>query len=153
MTAPPALMWMPQHPRLAPYAQFTLPLSGKWSKNRTHSLTKDQTGIVLRKSAREIKSAVAWSTKLAVRGMAFRQDKVWLDIMVYKLNMRSDAVNVVDIVCDGIKLGLEIDDRWYAIRQLDWEVVPANPRIVIGIGQQATSAAAASTPSADLPAR
>ncbi len=62
-------------------------------------------------------------------------NKVWLDILVQKPNHKGDAVNVVDLICDAVKEAVGVDDRWFSIRRLDWEIVKENPRLFVGIGQ------------------
>lgn len=62
-------------------------------------------------------------------------NKVWIDIMVQKPDHRGDAVNVIDLVCDALKVAIGVDDRWFCIRRLDWEVVRTDPQLFIGIGQ------------------
>jgi hypothetical protein len=56
-------------------------------------------------------------------GVTFEKAKIWLDIMVEKANHRSDAINTIDILCDGLKKGIGIDDRWFSIARLDWCLV------------------------------
>jgi hypothetical protein len=53
-------------------------------------------------------------------------NKVWIDILVQKPNHKGDAV----------KDTLPVDDRWFCIRRLDWEIVKDNPRLFVGIGQE-----------------
>ena len=65
----------------------------------------------------------------------FFNNKVWLDVLVQKPNHKGDAVNVLDLVCDAIKEAIGVDDRWFAIRRLDWEIVKDNPRLVLGVSQ------------------
>jgi len=68
------------------------------------------------------------------------EGKVWVSIFVQKPNHRSDAINVIGSVCDGLKTGLGVDDRWFSIRQLDWEIVKDNPLIFVCFGQEIRSA-------------
>jgi len=42
----------------------------------------------------------------------------------------------VDLVCDAIKAAVDIDDRWFCIRRLDWEIVKINPQLFLKIGQE-----------------
>jgi hypothetical protein len=58
-----------------------------------------------------------------------------VSIFVQKTNHRGDAINVIDLVCDAIKDAVGLDDRWYSLSSVDWEIVKANPRIFISIGQ------------------
>lgn len=122
-------------PRLRREIGFALPYSGHYSKNGIFAFTKDAQHIALRKEAKSIKNAVAMSAKLSLRGERFFEGKVWIDILVQKPHHKSDAVNVVDLICDGLKVGIGVDDRWFSIRRLDWEIVKEHPMIYIGAGQ------------------
>lgn len=69
---------------------------------------------------------------------AWVEAKIWIDIFVEKPNHRGDAINVVDLVCDAVKDATGVDDRWYSIRRLDWAIVKREPRIYVGICQEAS---------------
>jgi len=114
--------------------RFAFPFQSLFSKNAIY-----RTGygghVFIRKEVRALRDAIAMTF------MPFRKDyvnnKVWLEIFVQKPNQRSmDAVNVVDTVCDAVKVGLGIDDRWFSIYRLDWEIVKDNPRIFVGASQE-----------------
>jgi len=68
------------------------------------------------------------------RAVAFQKGKVWLDIMIYRPDMRADPPNFIDSICDGVKSALGIDDRFYA-GSWDWELDKKNPRIEIEVRQ------------------
>ena len=75
---------------------------------------------------------------LALRGKAeWFQAKLWLDIFVEKPDHRGDAVNVVDLVCDAVKVATGVDDRWYSLHRVDWSIVKHEPRLIIGLRQAA----------------
>ena len=38
-------------------------------------------------------------------------------------------------MCDAIKKAIKIDDRWFCIRRLDWEIIKTNPKLYVGVGQ------------------
>jgi len=84
------------------------------------------------RAAREL---IAWEVKRITHGREIFEGPLWIDILVQKPNHRFDAVNFLDGICDGVKLAVGIDDNWFAIRRLDWEIVKTTPRIYIGVGQ------------------
>jgi hypothetical protein len=55
---------------------------------------------------------------------------------VQKPDARGDALNVIDAVSDAIKGVLGVDDRWYSVKRLDWQIVKDDPQIYIGISQK-----------------
>lgn len=82
------------------------------------------------------RTALASEFKKRLKGQRVAHNKVWLDIVVYLPNHRYDAVNFVDAVCDALKTVIPVDDKWYSIQNLDWQVDPENPRIVVNVGQE-----------------
>lgn len=123
----PDLVWL---------VRFSVPFSYAVSKN--HIYTKRAKGhVALRRESRILRDTIAEEARAAVQGRAIHKHKVWLDIFVQKPNHRGDAVNVVDLVCDGVKAGLGLDDRWFSVRGIDWQVAKTDPRLFIGIGQEA----------------
>ena len=71
----------------------------------------------------------------ATKGIMVYRNKVWIDIFVQKPDHRGDAINFLDLIADAIKEAIGIDDRWFSIRRIDWQIVKEKPRIFIGIGQ------------------
>lgn len=123
-----------QPPHLRWHATFSVPFSYSASKN--HIYRSGRGGhVFLRRESKEYKSLVEAAARKAVAKMPVVQAKVWIDILVQKPHHRGDAINVVDLVCDGLKKAVGVDDRWFCIRRLDWQVVKTEPKIFIGIGQ------------------
>jgi len=60
--------------------------------------------------------------------------KVYVDIVVFKPNHKSDAINMIDGVCDAIKEVIPVDDRYYGV-WCDWEIDKENPRLEIRVWQ------------------
>lgn len=115
--------------------RLTFPFDYGMSKNAIWR-TNGKGHIHLRKESNEIRQAMALA--FSQHKSQVVQAKLWIDILVQKPNHRGDAVNVVDMVCDAIKDGIGLDDRWFSIRRLDWQIVKANPNIIVGIAQSAT---------------
>jgi hypothetical protein len=91
--------------------------------------------VYARKEAVDCRAGLA--AALARSGGKWFAGKVWIDIYVEKPNHRGDATNVIDLVCDAVKDAIGVDDRWYSIRRLDWSIVKDNPRILVGVAQDA----------------
>lgn len=81
---------------------------------------------------------IATSIRIGLKDRKVAHNKVWIDILVQKPNHRGDAINVIDLVCDAVKNAVPVDDRWFCIRRLDWEIVKDDPQLIIGIGQETT---------------
>jgi hypothetical protein len=88
----------------------------------------------------ELRNRFAWEVQaaLAALGAKWPKSKTWVDFVVQKPNHRSDAVNVIDTLCDALKVGLGVDDRWFAIGLLDWEIVKAEPQVFVQVSTEAT---------------
>lgn len=133
-----SIAWMGEEgPALHSLVRVSFPFSYKYSKNRLWSYAGDRGHVYRRREIKSAHNAMVWEIKHSLGSIRFVNAKVWLDILVQKPNHRGDAVNVVDFVCDAVKDAIGVDDRWFSIRRLDWEIVKENPRLIIGIGQEA----------------
>lgn len=122
----PDLLWV---------TRIAVPFTYAASKNHIYRL--GQSGhVTLRKEARAIRERITHSMAEAVFGRKVAHNKLWIDIFVQKPDHKGDAVNVVDLVCDAIKDATGLDDRWFSVRAVDWEIVKGGRGMLyIGIGQ------------------
>lgn len=129
-----------EEPDLSWVIRVSLPFDYSYSKNAAWRMVKIG-HVYLTDQARVFRAALADTirTSLERSGQVVVQGKLWLDILVQKPNHTGDAVNVVDAVCDAVKVAVGLDDRWYSIRRLDWQVIKENPRLIVGIGQDIES--------------
>lgn len=116
--------------------RISVPFSYAASKNAIYSLAKGGGHVFKRKASNAHRAEITARIRDAFEGEKIYQNKVWLDIFVQKPNHRGDAVNVVDLVCDAVKDALGIDDRWFSIRRLDWQITKTEPQLIIGIMQE-----------------
>lgn len=129
-----SIVWAVAAPDLLWAVRVAVPFSYAVSKNAIYRLLP-RGHVCLRREARDKRDAIAMLVGQALAGRRVAHNKVWLDILVQKPNHKGDAVNVVDTVCDAVKRAIPVDDRWFCIRQLDWQIVKDNPQLFIGIGQ------------------
>lgn len=115
--------------------KVSVPFSYSASKNHIWSYA-GRGHVFKRQESRAMEDEIILLLKNALRGKKVFKNKVWLDIYVQKPNHRGDAINVVDLVADAVKKAIEIDDRWFSIRRVDWQIVKENPRMFIGVGQE-----------------
>ena len=115
--------------------RVSVPFTYATSKNHIYAM-RAQGHVAMRKESVAAREEISLRIKEAVGGVKIVHNKVWLDILVQKPNHKGDAVNVVDLVCDAVKKAIPVDDRWYCIRRLDWQIVKENPRLFIAIGQE-----------------
>lgn len=73
--------------------------------------------------------------KTALKDIKFYQNKVFLDIYVVKTRVNSDALNFIDALADCLKRVIMVDDRYYGIKGLDYELNKAAPKIVLKLYQ------------------
>lgn len=125
-------------PRFEWYVRIALPFSYVSSKNAAYGYRSHRGGKTkyLKPEHKKYRDSIAFMLKNAVKPVKIKTHKVWIDIYVEKPNHYGDAVNVVDTVCDAVKLAIPIDDRWYSIRKLDWSINKVNPQLFVGIGQE-----------------
>lgn len=115
---------------------FKVPFTMAASKNHTWSLSKGGGHVFKRQQSRRFQDLVAVKAKEATRQFKVFQNKLWIDLFVQKPNNKCDAINVIDVVCDGLKIGLGIDDRWFCIKQVDWEIAKNDPQIFVRVYQK-----------------
>lgn len=111
------------------------PFSWASSKNRIYNPNGHH--VSLREEVRQYRGSLTMMIRAALAGRVLRQNKVWITLFVQKPQHKGDAINVVDTVCDAIKDAIDIDDRWFSIYRLDWQIVKVDPQLFIGIGQEA----------------
>ena len=127
--------YAPDGPDLLWLARVAVPFSYAASKNHIYAMRRSG-HVALRRESKQMRQAIAVALRAALHCMPVVHNKVWIDILVQKPNHRGDAVNVVDLVCDATKDAIDgVDDRWFCIRRLDWEIVKDRPRLLVGVGQ------------------
>jgi uncharacterized Zn-finger protein len=130
-----SIAWNTGDPALAWMTRISIQFTYAASKNHIYANTP-RGHRYMRLESRAVQDEIAIRLRSAIAGQRIVHNKVWIDILVQKSNHRGDAVNFVDLVCDGVKKAIPVDDRWFSIRRLDWEVVKSDPRIYIGVGQE-----------------
>jgi len=123
-------------PDLLRFVRIAVPFSWNYSKNRLWSMNRRGGHVFIRREIVSTKNALIAIIKDASKSVKFFYGKVWVDIFVQKPNNTGDAINVLDTIADCIKKAIGIDDRYFSIRRLDWEIVKTDPKIFIGIGQE-----------------
>lgn len=119
--------------------RVAVPFDYSLSKNSLWSNTA-KGHVFMRAEIKAARRAIALCIKSTAKRTGFKvfTGKVWIDLLVQKPDHRGDAVNVLDMVCDAAKDALGVDDRWFSVRRLDWEIVKVDPLIYIGISQEIT---------------
>lgn len=118
------------------FVTFRIPFANSSSKNRRWAQIANGGGVYIPEHVLNYTALVISETKRAMKGQTIFNNKVWLSFFVQKNDHKSDAVNVVDTLCDAIKVALDVDDRWFSIDMVDWEVKKKEPYIYVKIGQE-----------------
>jgi len=118
--------------------RVAIPFEYGISKNAAWSFAGGGNGghVYLREKHKNIRELLTLHIKQACRNIEWYEDKVWIDILVQKPNHQGDAVNVIDAVCDAVKVAIGVDDRWFSIKRLDWEIAKDKPMLYVGISQK-----------------
>jgi len=61
-----------------------------------------------------------------------QKSKTYIDVVAFKPNMRGDASNLIDGICDAIKKCFNFDDNYFS-GSWDWFIDKKNPRIEITV--------------------
>jgi Holliday junction resolvase RusA-like endonuclease len=115
--------------------RIRIPYSKLYSKNSIWSQGRKRGHVYIREDVRRQREAIVWMLKDGCKHGQWYEGKIWIDLFVEKPNMRSDAINVLDTICDAVKEAIGVDDRWFSVRRIDWSVVKDDPQIYIGVGQ------------------
>lgn len=132
-----SIAWDTSTPKLSWIIRIAIPFSYAFSKNHIYALVH-RGHIALRKESKKKRDALTTLFADAIRqsGRKIVRNKLWVDLLVQKPDHRGDAINVLDCICDGLRHATGLDDRWFCVRKLDWEIVKTEPRIYVGIGQE-----------------
>lgn len=97
--------------------------------------------IYIRKEAKAAEAVLHRELTSAIKAakIKFYQNKVYLEVFVFKARSNTDAVNFIDVMCDVVKDVIKVDDRWFSIKSLDWDIDRKNPRIIVRIFQPVRS--------------
>ncbi len=109
------------------------------SKNSWHGVnTKSKKKIYSNPKTQSEIDAIAWELKSQkAQLLGWDKDrKIYVDVMVYRPDMKADVQNFLNPICDGVKYGINIDDNVYA-GSWDWQLVKkGEERIVIDVWQE-----------------
>ena len=131
----PLFKSLPSKPNLIWYHRIAVPFS--WSGSKNHIFSNTASGhTFMRDEARYYRHAITERLRSNFNEQDLRINKLWIDIFVQKPSNRGDATNFLDLVCDAIKDAIPLDDRWYSVQSIDWQIVKHNPMIYVGIGQE-----------------
>lgn len=123
---PPDMSWM---------VRATVPFDYALSKNHIWRVGR-KGHVYLRQESNAARQALAFRLKSALGSQVVARNKLWVDIFVQKSNHKGDAANFVDSIFDAVKVAVGLDDRWFSLRRLDWEIIKKDPKIYVGIGQE-----------------
>ena len=114
--------------------RFSIPFNINLSKNRMNGYNNGK--YYKNPETKAMQEMIMWELKN--KKYKFKQDKVYISIMVQKMYFQTDAQNFVDTICDAIEKGIGINDKWFVLDRVDWEMVKEKPKIFIGVAQHET---------------
>lgn len=118
---------------------ISIPYSGDISKNTILGRGQFGNRVFMKQSAKEKRQQIAWLCKkeMMEKDVIFYDGKVYLDIFVQKPTAGSgDALNVLDLISDAVQDGIGVNDKWFCVKSIDWEIKKDNPRIFIQVIQE-----------------
>jgi len=112
---------------ITPYTDH-LNINRAWRRHGTHTY--------LRPEAKAAKQSVGYACMIANAGKQWQsKKKVFVDIMFYRPDMRSDPANFVKLILDSIKDVIGVGDNWYE-HSMRWVKDKNDPRFEITITQE-----------------
>lgn len=115
--------------------KFSLPFSWAGSKNYAFSNSRNGGWKYRTQQSKQFEESITVLTKSAMRGVKVVQNKVWIGFVIEKASHKGDAINFLDVIADGIKKAIGVDDRWFSVAFIDWRVNKSDPKIFIQVGQ------------------
>lgn len=108
---------------------FEIPFLIELSKNKKYLFRSSKFLNPNYKKAKELVGLAL--LRVFPKDVKIEKKKVYIKIYVYKPDNRSDVINLIEGIADGIKGPLGIDDRYFSL-SIDWEV-SNDPKILINI--------------------
>lgn len=115
-----------------------IPWSTSLSKNNLFGRGAQHKRVYMKEESKTVREQIAWLVKeqMLKHKIEFVTGKIWLDIFVQKPDAGAgDAINVLDLIADSIEDAVGINDKWFCIKGIDWEIKKENPMIYIEVGQ------------------
>lgn len=126
-------------PDISRLVAIALPFTIAASKNAVYRYTrKGGTPVYLNERTRLLAAVARGLIQRGTkeRGITWNRRKTYLEILVEKPTHQSDAINVVDVLADAVKVAIGVDDRWFSLLRVDWTIVKYEPRIYLAVGQE-----------------
>ena len=124
-----------------------VPFDWHWSKNRIWLAKAGSYARRMNPLARDRRDTLAALLLPELRGAGVVVAPLWLRIHCALPDHRGDALNVLDLVADAVQQATGLDDRWYQLAGLTWELAHEHPELQVWIGQEATEDAKRPRPS------
>lgn len=118
---------------------ISIPFTGEISKNTILGRGDFGKRVFMKQGAKEKRAEIAWLCKqeMIKNNVVFYDGKVYLDIFVQKPTAGAgDALNVLDLISDAVQDGIGVNDKWFCVKSIDWEIKKENPRIYIQVIQE-----------------
>jgi hypothetical protein len=118
---------------------ISIPFTGEISKNTILGRGNFGKRVFMKQGAKEKRAEIAWLCKqeMLKNNVIFYDGKVYLDIFVQKPTAGAgDALNVLDLISDAVQDGIGVNDKWFCVKSIDWEIKKQNPRIYIQVIQE-----------------
>jgi hypothetical protein len=115
----------------------SLPFDWQWSKNRIWAARAGSYARRLQPQAKARREALTLVLRAELNKKGIRPvvAPLWLAIHVEIPDRRGDALNVLDLVADGVQDATGVNDRWFQLGGLTWSLNREHPALHIAVGQ------------------
>lgn len=130
-------LWEPWSSDQIPNELFTICLPTDFSASKNKMFHRGNRRLGYTKEAKKFKDDVTLLCRAAMRDCREVEPKrkVWLSIHVEMSKHLGDAANFVEIIQDGVRDAIGVDDRYFSLWRLDWSIAKFQPNIYIGVAQ------------------
>jgi hypothetical protein len=117
--------------------KIVIPWSKHLSKNSIWTHGSRNGHVFIRSEVRAVRNKISTLVKMSCAKHDIKKSKIWIGIFAQKPTAQGDAVNYLDLIADAIKDVMPVDDNFYSVDFIDWEIKKINPEVAIYIGQRA----------------
>ena len=108
-----------------------------WSENRMWRNDSTGPGRHLTPWARVRRSELVEVLRPELAAVSIVHHRLWLWLHVSKPDHRGDALNAIKLVSDAVQEAAGLDDRWFGLGHLGWDVRPGRGVLRLWCGQEA----------------
>jgi hypothetical protein len=119
------------------------PWSSSLLKNRYRGYAWHKGGmhVYIKKQSRDmIENLILYvRAEMKRQKVKFFKNRVSFALDVEKPKQKIDAINLIDCVADMLKVAIGVDDSWYEVHAITWNIIKVDPHVTLYVCQKKDS--------------